>query len=164
METCDGLASHPILGGVEILLDTCTQHRNQDNLQLYGHIYGYDVNSQKKLRANYCQSAQLFLSKSRRLYYQYTFLDYFPQINLLSKQFVQWDNTLTQIEQAMEVKQADQFLGHLSKQMQKIFKGFGKSHFRNGLIKVNKQKRSAYLSCETLTAMQDRDSLLFLLS
>ncbi|XP_020629232.1 dynactin subunit 3-like [Orbicella faveolata] len=28
-------------------------------------------------------------------------------INLLSKQFVQWDNTLTQIEQAMEVKPAD---------------------------------------------------------
>ncbi|KAJ7339435.1 hypothetical protein OS493_005833 [Desmophyllum pertusum] len=28
-------------------------------------------------------------------------------INLLSKEFVQWDNTLTQIEQAMEVKPAD---------------------------------------------------------
>ncbi|KAL9988369.1 hypothetical protein ACROYT_G002806 [Oculina patagonica] len=28
-------------------------------------------------------------------------------INLLSKQFVQWDNMLTQIEQAMEVKHAD---------------------------------------------------------
>ena len=150
MEPCDGLASHPILGGVEILLDTCAWQRNQDNLQLYGRIYGYDVKSPKKnFRANYCQTAQLFLLKSRRLYYQYTFLDYFPQINLLSKQFVQWDNTLTQIEQAMEVKPADQFLGHLSKQMWKIFKGFGKSHFRNCLIKVKKQKRSAYLSCET---------------
>ena len=41
------------------------------------------------------------------IYYQYTFLDYFSQVNLLSKQFVQWDNTLTQIEQAMEVKPAD---------------------------------------------------------
>lgn len=28
-------------------------------------------------------------------------------VNLLSRQFVQWDNTLTQLEQAMEVQPAD---------------------------------------------------------
>ena len=38
---------HPIRswGELEIL---CTWYRNQDNLQLYGRIYGYDVKSNKK--------------------------------------------------------------------------------------------------------------------
>lgn len=36
----------------------------------------------------------------------YKFLDCL-KVNLLSKQFVEWDVLLTQIEQAMEVKPAD---------------------------------------------------------